>query len=126
MSFTGGEDYGVGTPSSFTFPIQAGTLSSSTTMDIVDDMIVEDDESFVVTITLMTTCLSINVDVNSATVTILDDEGKCDYCKIVIVVTYYVTKFYITDQNRISGKIKLTPPVDSYTIVLLVLTLSTT
>ena len=38
----------------------------------------------------------------------------------------YVTRFYKTDPNRTSGKIKLTPPVDSYTIVLVVLTLSTT
>ena len=37
-----------------------------------------------------------------------------------------VTRFYRTDPNRTSGKIKLTPPVDSYTIVLQVLTLSTT
>ena len=42
-------------------------------------------------------------------------------------VTYvYVTRFHRTDPNRTSGKIKLTPPVDSYTIVLQVLTLSTT
>ena len=33
----------------------------------------------------------------------------------------YVTRFYKTDPNCTSGKIKLTPPVDSYTIVLLVL-----
>ena len=37
----------------------------------------------------------------------------------------YVTRFYKTDPNRTSGKIKLTPPVDSYTIVLVVFTLST-
>ena len=37
-----------------------------------------------------------------------------------------MTRFYRTDPNRTSGKIKLTPPVDSYTIVLQVLTLSTT
>ena len=37
----------------------------------------------------------------------------------------YVTGFYRTDPNRTSGKIKLTPPVDSYTIILQVLTLST-
>ena len=36
-----------------------------------------------------------------------------------------VTRFLKTDPHRTSGKIKLTPPVDSYTIVLLVLTLST-
>ena len=41
-------------------------------------------------------------------------------------VLAYVTRFYRTDPNRTSGKIKLTPPVDSYTIVLQVLTLSTT
>ena len=38
----------------------------------------------------------------------------------------YVTRFYRTEPNCTSGKIKLTPPVDSYTIVLQVLTLSTT
>ncbi|XP_065916559.1 exonuclease mut-7 homolog isoform X2 [Dysidea avara] len=37
-----------------------------------------------------------------------------------------VYKFYKTDPNCTSGKVKLTPPVDNYTIVLLVLTLSTT
>ena len=37
-----------------------------------------------------------------------------------------MTRFYKTVPNRTSGIIKLTPPVDSYTIVLLVLTLSPT
>ena len=37
-----------------------------------------------------------------------------------------MTRFYKANQNRTSGKIKLTPPVDSYSIVLVVLTLSTT
>ena len=41
-------------------------------------------------------------------------------------VLKYVTRFYRTDPNCTSGKIKLTPPMDSYTIVLQVLTLSTT
>ena len=45
----------------------------------------------------------------------------------LMVLTYiYVTIFYRTEPNRTSGKIKLTPPVNSYTIVLQVLTLSTT
>ena len=38
----------------------------------------------------------------------------------------FVTRFHKTNPNRTSGKIKLTPPVDSYTIVLLVLSLSAT
>ena len=48
------------------------------------------------------------------------------YYSVKVVFTTYVTRFYRTDPNRTSGKIKLTPPVDSYTIVLQVLTLSTT
>ena len=54
-------------------------------------------------------------------------------CMVFVSTSYklkakfiYVTRFYKTDPNRTSGKIKLTPPVDSYTIVLVVLTLSTT
>ena len=42
------------------------------------------------------------------------------------IILKFVTRFHRTDPNRTSGKIKLTPPVDSYTIVLQVLTLSTT
>ena len=34
-----------------------------------------------------------------------------------------MTRFYKTNPNRTSDKIKLTPPVDSYTIVLVILTL---
>ena len=45
----------------------------------------------------------------------------CVYVNSII----FVTRFYKTDPNHTSGKIKLTPPVDSYTIVLIVLTLST-
>ena len=45
---------------------------------------------------------------------------------LLVMLNTNVTRFYRTDPNRTSGKIKLTPPVDSYTIVLQVLTLSTT
>jgi len=36
------------------------------------------------------------------------------------------TRFWENDPNRTSGKIKLTLPMDSFTIILLVQTLSTT
>ena len=42
-----------------------------------------------------------------------------------IIMEINVTRFYKTVSNRTFGKIKVTPPVDSYTIVLLVLTLGT-
>ena len=43
-----------------------------------------------------------------------------------VLIYMCVIIFYETDPNRTSGKIKLTPQVDSYTIALLVLTLSAT
>ena len=52
--------------------------------------------------------------------------GVDRHTNIHIFRKQYVTRFYRIDPNRTSGKIKLTPPVDSYTIVLQVLTLSTT
>ena len=55
----------------------------------------------------------------------LDKNNKQDLF-LQATTSKYVTRFYRTDPNRTSGKIKLTPPVDSYTIVLQVLTLSTT
>ena len=73
ISFTGGEDYNVTQQSLLLIP--AGLTSSLYNVDIINDMIHEDDETFNITITLITTCLSISVDRNVATVTILDDEG---------------------------------------------------
>ena len=74
ISFTGGEDYNVTQQSLLVIP--AGLTSSLYSVDIINDMIHEDDETFDITITLMTTGLSISVDNNSATVTVVDDEGK--------------------------------------------------
>ena len=75
ISFTVGEDYNV-TQQSLLIP--AGLTSSLYSVDIINDMIHEDDETFDITIILMTTCLSISVDDNSTTVTILNHGGECD------------------------------------------------
>ena len=76
ISLTGGEDYNVTQQSLLVIP--AGLTSSLYSVDIINDMIHEDDETFDITITLMTTCLSISVDNNSTTVTIINHGGKCD------------------------------------------------
>ena len=73
ISFTGGEDYNIAQQSLLL--ISAGLTSSLYSVGIINDMIHEGDETFDITITLMTTCLSISVDNNSSTVTIIDDEG---------------------------------------------------
>ena len=47
---------------------------------------------------------------------ILIEHAVIHYVKFHL--TPFVSRFYKTDPNRTSGKIKLTPPVDGYTIVL--------
>ena len=72
ISLTAGEDYNV-TQQSLVIP--AGSTSSSYSIDIINDMIHENDETFNITITFLPSCLSIIFDHNVSTVIILDDEG---------------------------------------------------
>ena len=72
ISLTAGEDYII-TQQSLIIP--AGSTSSSYSVDIINDVIHEDDETFNVAITLLPSCLSIIVDHNVTIVTILDDES---------------------------------------------------
>jgi len=72
ISLTAGEDYNI-TQQSLIIP--AGSTSSSYSVDIINDVIHEDDETFNVAITLLPSCLSIIVDHNVTIVTILDDES---------------------------------------------------
>jgi len=75
LSFTDGEDYVV-TQQSLLIPV--GSTSSCYSVDIINDMIHEDDETFNLTITLLPTCLSVRVDSNlsSAAVTIIDNDDS--------------------------------------------------
>jgi len=72
ISLTAGEDYNV-TQQSLVIP--AWSTSSSYSIDIINDAIHEDDETFNITITLSPSCLSMSVDRNVTIVTILDDES---------------------------------------------------
>jgi len=78
LSFTDREDYIV---TQQLLLIQAGSTSSCYSIDIINDMIHEDDETFDLTITLLPTCLSVTVDGDSlsATVTIVDDVDSKSY-----------------------------------------------
>ena len=72
ISLTAEEDYNVTQQSPV---IPARSTSSSYSIDIINDVIHEDDETFNITITLSPSCLSISVDRNVTIVTILDDES---------------------------------------------------
>ena len=60
----------------FNVTITAGSISSSFNVDIIDDIIYEDDETFNVTIKLLPSCLSLSLGTSSSTVTIIDNDGK--------------------------------------------------
>ena len=72
---TAGMDYNV-IASVFNVTISAGAISSSFNIDIIDDVIHEDNETFTITIRLFPSCLSLHLDVSSSTVNIVDSDGK--------------------------------------------------
>ena len=59
----------------FNVTFSAGSRSSSFSIDIINDMIQEDNETFNIAIRLLPSCLSLSLGTSSSTVTIIDDEG---------------------------------------------------
>ena len=55
--------------------ITAGMTLSSFDVDIIDNIIVEGDKMFYITIRLISTCLPVTINPDTTTVTIIDDEG---------------------------------------------------
>ena len=74
--YTAGVDYNV-TASVFNLIISAGETSSSFNIDIVDDDILENNETFYITIRLLPSCLLLALNISASTLTIVDDDGKC-------------------------------------------------
>ena len=75
MYYTAGIDYNI-TASVFNVTVSAETTSSSFDIVIIDDMILESDETFYITIRLLPSCLSLALNISSSTVTIIDNDGK--------------------------------------------------
>ena len=59
----------------FILTISAGSTSSSFDVDIINDMIQEDNETFNIAIRLLPSCLSLSLVTSTSTVTIIDDDG---------------------------------------------------
>ena len=75
----------------FNYTISAGLNSSSFSIDIINDMIQEDNETFNITIRLLPSCLSLSLGTSSSTVMIIDDDGiysnkySCIFVIIIIL-----------------------------------------
>ena len=72
--------------------IIAGSLTSSLDVDIINDMIQEDNETFNIAIRLLPSCLSLSLGTSSSTVTIIDNDGTNNnmYISVVIVIIIIV------------------------------------
>ena len=74
----------------FNVTISAGSRSSSFSIDIINDMIQEDNETFNIAIRLLPSCLSLSLGTSSSTVMIIDDDGiygnKCSSIFVIIII----------------------------------------
>ena len=75
IHYVAGVDFTMSSVLVFNVNISAGSTSSSFSIDIINDMIQEDNETFNITIRLLPNCLSLSLGISSSTVTIIDDEG---------------------------------------------------
>ena len=66
--------------------ITAGMASSSFDVDIIDNMIQDGDKMFTINIRLISTCLLLDINSDTTTVTIGDDEGIVYVMESAIVV----------------------------------------
>ena len=76
IHYVAGVDYTMSSELVFNVTISAGSKSSPFSIDIINDMIQEDNETFNITIKLLPSCLSLSYGTSSSIVTIIDDDGK--------------------------------------------------
>ena len=77
----------------FNVTISAGSTSSSFGIDIVNDMIQEDNETFNIAMRLLPSCLSLSPGTASSTVMIIDDDGMIVYIKMHTFCCCYCNGF---------------------------------
>ena len=74
--------------------ITAGMTSSSFDVDIINNTIQDGDKMFTITIRLMSICLSIIINSDTTTVTVIDDDGTAVslYMHAVMYFCYFSTE----------------------------------
>ena len=84
IHYVAGVDYAMSTALVFSVTIFAGSTSSSFSIDIINDILQEDNETFNIAIRLLPSCLSLSLGTSSSTVMIIDDDGI--YSNISVLV----------------------------------------
>ena len=96
IHYVAGVDYAMSTALVFNVTISAGSTSSSFSIDIINDMIQEDNETFNIAIILLPSCLSLSVGNSSSTVTITDNEDTdIRTCVVLLVDNTIVSSSHI-------------------------------
>ena len=76
IHYLAGVDYAMSSALVFNVTISARSTSSSFSIDIINDMIQEDNETFNIAIRLLPSCLTLSLGISSSTVMIIDDDGN--------------------------------------------------
>ena len=91
IHYVAGVDYAMSSALVFNVTISAGSTSSSFSIDIINDMIQEDNETFNITIRLLPSCLSLSLGTSSSTVMIIDDDGNYNNMYLNVVIIFSIT-----------------------------------
>ena len=78
----------------FNVTISAGSTSLSFSIDIINDMIQEDNETFNIAIRLLPSILSLSLGTSSSTVMIIDDDGIYSNKSSSIVVIIIIPQWH--------------------------------
>ena len=92
IHYIAGVDYAMSSVLVFNVTISAGSTSSLFDVDVFDDRIQEDNETFSIAIRTLPNCLSLSLGTSSSTVTIIDNDGTNNsmYISDVIVIIIIV------------------------------------
>ena len=82
IHYVAGVDYAMSSVLVFNVIISVGSTSSSFSIDIINDMIQEDNETFNIAIRLLLSCLSLSLGTSSSTVMIIDDDGILQFVNL--------------------------------------------
>ena len=89
IHYVAGVDYAMSSALVFNVTISAGSTLSSFSIDIINDMIQEDNETFNIAIRLLPSCLSLSLGTSSSTVMIIDDDGNYTCTLVTFVIIIY-------------------------------------
>ena len=103
--YTAEVDYAMSSELVFNVTISTGSTLSSISVDIINDMIQEDNETFSIAIRLLPSCLLLSLGTSSSTVTIIDNDGTHNnmYISDIIIAIIIIVAMLSFESSTFSG-----------------------